>query len=63
MPRGHRTRDELLHTYASTNRGEPLHKFLTGEPDDYAWFVGWETVVRDATAIPYAEYAAATTRP
>ncbi|MRH90646.1 hypothetical protein GFY24_24930 [Nocardia sp. SYP-A9097] len=41
---------ELEDTYSKPEEDEPFRKFLAGEPDDYAWFAGWASVVRDATA-------------
>ncbi|WP_024801216.1 DUF6879 family protein [Nocardia sp. BMG51109] len=41
---------ELQDTYTTPEEDEPLRKFLTGEPDDYAWwFAGWGDLVRELT--------------
>jgi hypothetical protein len=40
---------ELQDTYTTPEEDEPFRKFLTGEPDDYSWFAGWASIVRDAT--------------
>ncbi|MFI5776820.1 DUF6879 family protein [Nocardia sp. NPDC051570] len=40
---------ELQDTYATPEEDEPFRRFLTGEPDDYAWFAGWANVVHAAT--------------
>jgi hypothetical protein len=41
---------ETQFVYREPNEREPLHRFLSGEPDDLSWFTGWLDRIRLATA-------------
>ncbi|NUR87364.1 MAG: hypothetical protein HOY71_25060 [Nonomuraea sp.] len=43
-------RIEARDRYAMAEEGEPLRRFLAGEPDDLAWQARWTGRVRDLTA-------------
>jgi hypothetical protein len=41
---------EIADEYRVESEDEHFRRFLDGEPDDYAWQVGWADFVREATA-------------
>lgn len=41
---------EIQGTYNEPSEREPVRKFLTGEPDDLAWFARWLDRIRQLTA-------------
>jgi hypothetical protein len=40
---------EVEDSYHTPEESGPFHKFLTGEPDDFAWHQPWLTLIRAAT--------------
>ncbi|GAB0105210.1 hypothetical protein JMUB6875_41880 [Nocardia sp. JMUB6875] len=40
---------EVRDDYAVPLESEPFRRFLTNEPDDYAWFEDWDALVRETT--------------
>ncbi|PPJ39877.1 hypothetical protein C5E45_01775 [Nocardia nova] len=41
---------EVLDSYVEPGESEPLQRFPTGEPDDYAWFTPWTDLVRETVS-------------
>lgn len=42
---------ELRDSYGIGPENEPFRRWLSGEPDDYAWRASWLTFVREMTSI------------
>lgn len=40
---------EVQDTYSTPEESEPFRRFLTGEPDDFAWHQPWLTLIKETT--------------